>query len=235
MSNESEAAVGRLAVMDGALNQLLREIVTEIGVKSDDSKKVAEDLLQVVKSHPAPFSREMTEWLEGVVRAAGKRDVSGLTTGRAAQTLLAHAKSDAALLPHDVTAWLKRVYQAAIKRNTIMHAIAHDQCVICGNATRFAHKGKPVDRSAQAVASAVAEFRDLIDEGVKHARVISEALNERTKAAAVQEAAATSMVQSPRQVLIGHTLHHCANCSPGGKAITSVALPTAAAVLPPDS
>lgn len=88
------------------------------------------------------------------MRAAGKRDVSGLTTGRAAQALLAHAKSDAALLPRDVTAWLKRVYQAAIKRNTIMHAIAHDQCVICGNATRFAHKGKPVDRSAQAVASA---------------------------------------------------------------------------------
>jgi hypothetical protein len=55
MSNESDAAVGRLAVMDGALNQLLREIVTEIGVKSGDSKKVAEDLLQVVKSHPAPF------------------------------------------------------------------------------------------------------------------------------------------------------------------------------------
>lgn len=39
MSNESDAAVGRLAVMDGALNQLLREIVTEIGVKSGDSKE----------------------------------------------------------------------------------------------------------------------------------------------------------------------------------------------------
>jgi hypothetical protein len=235
MSKKSDAAVGRLAVMDGALNQLLREIVTEIGVKVGDSKKVAEDLLQVVKSHPSLFTKEMTEWLEGVVRAGGKRDVSGLTTGKAAQVLLAHAKSDAALLPHEVTAWLKRVDQAAIKRNTIMHAIAHDQCVICGNATRFAHKGKPVDRSAQAVAVAVAEFRDLVDEGVKHARVISEALNERTKAAATQEAAATSKIQSPRQVLIGQTMYRCANCSPGGKAITSVALPTAVAVLPPDS
>src|SRR5437660_12531124 len=115
MSKKSDAAVGRLAVMDGALNQLLCEIVIEIGVKVGNSKKVAEDLLQVVKSHPALFTRETTEWFEGVVRVAGKRDVSGPTTGRAAQALLAHAKSDAALLPHDVTAWLKRVDQAAIK------------------------------------------------------------------------------------------------------------------------
>lgn len=90
----------------------------------------------------------MTKWLEGVVRAAGKRDVSGLTTGRAAQALLAHAKRDAALVSHDVTAWLKRADQAAPKRNTITHAVARDQCVICGNASRFTHKGKPVDRSA---------------------------------------------------------------------------------------
>jgi hypothetical protein len=105
------------------------------------------------------------------------------------------------------TAWLKRADQAAPKRNTITHAVARDQCVICGNASRFTHKGKPVDRSAQAVAAA----------------------------AAAQEAVATGKIQSPRQVLIGQTLHRCANCSPGGNAITSVALPTAAALLPPES
>jgi len=158
MSKKSDAAVGRLAVMDGALNELLRDLVTEIGPEAGDSKKVAENLLQVAKSHPALFTKEMTKWLEG----------------------------------------------------------------------------KPVDRSAQAVAAAAAEFRDLIDEGVKHARVISEALNERAKAAA-QEAVATGKIQSPRQVLIGQTLHRCANCSPGGNAIISVALPTAAALLPPES
>ena len=50
--------------MDGALNQLLCEIVIEIGVKVGNSKKVGEDLLQVVKSHPALFTRETTEWFE---------------------------------------------------------------------------------------------------------------------------------------------------------------------------
>jgi hypothetical protein len=55
MSNESEAAVGRLAVMDGALNQLLREIVTEIGVKSGDSKKVARICSRSSRATPRLF------------------------------------------------------------------------------------------------------------------------------------------------------------------------------------
>jgi hypothetical protein len=193
MSKRSDAAVGRLAVMDGALNELLRDLVTEIT----------------------------------------GQDAKGLTTGKAAQTLLAHVKQDPALLTPDVTNWLKRADQAAQERNKVMHAVAQDQCVLCGNATRFEHKGKPVDRSAGTVAAVSAKFRDLIDEGVRHARDISEALNERTKAAAAQQAAATGKIQSPNQILIGQTLYRCANCSPGGKAITSVAGPSAVAVLPP--
>src|SRR6266550_425378 len=94
MSKKSDAAVGRLAVMDAALNELLRDLVSETGVEVGDSKKVAEDLLEVAKNHSALFTNEMTGWLEGVVKAAVKRDVSGLTTGRAAQALLAHAKFD---------------------------------------------------------------------------------------------------------------------------------------------
>jgi hypothetical protein len=193
MSKKSDAAVGRLAVMDGTLNDLLRDLITEI---------------------------------------TGRQDAADLTTGRAAQTLLAHAKHDPVLLKTDVTDWLKRTDQAAQERNKVMHAVARDQCVLCGNATRFEHRGKPVDRSAEAVAIVSSAFRDLIDEGVKHAREISQALNERQKSAAAQAASTSGKVQSPRQVLIGQTLFRCANCSPDGKAIVSVTLPTAVAVLP---
>jgi hypothetical protein len=193
MPKKSDAAVGRLAVMDGALNELLRDLVTE----------------------------------------TTGQGAEGLTTGRAAQTLLAHAKQDPALLTPDVTDWLKRTDQAAQERNKVMHAVAQDQCVLCGNATRFEHKGKTVDRSAGTVAAVSVEFRNLIDEGVRHARDISQALNERATAAAVQQAAAIGKIQSPKQILIGQTFHRCANCSPGGKAIFSLTGPSAVAVLPP--
>ncbi len=193
MSKKSDAAVGRLAIMDGALNELLRELVTEI---------------------------------TGV-------DATGLTTGNAAQALLSDVKHDSALLTPDVKDWLKRVIQAAAERNKVMHAVAQDQCVICGDATQFDHKGNPVDRSAAAVGKVWAEFKDLLDEGVRHASDISYTLNARAKTAAVKDAADTGTVQTPKQVLIGQTMHRCAKCSPGGKPITAVAGPTAAAILPP--
>jgi hypothetical protein len=49
----------------------------------------------------------------------------------------------------------------------------------------------------------------------------------------VQEATATGKIQSPKQILIGQSFYRCADCSPGGKAITSVIGPPAVAVLPP--
>jgi hypothetical protein len=95
MSKKSEAAVGCLAVMDGTLNDLLRDLVTVItGQDAKDS-----------------------------------------TTGKAARTLLGHAEQDRVLLMPDVTDWLKRTGQAAQERNKVMHAVAQDQCVLCGNAT----------------------------------------------------------------------------------------------------
>lgn len=193
MSKESDAAVGRLAVMDGVLNDLLRELVNE----------------------------------------TTGQDAEGLTTGKAAQVLLGHAKRDPALLTPDVTDWLKRVDQAAQARNKIMHAVARDQCVHCGNATRFEHKHQPVDRSAETVDAVANKFHELIDESVRYTRKISEILNERARADAAQEAAATGRILSPRQILIGQNFSRCENCSPGGNPITVVALPTAAAVLPP--
>jgi hypothetical protein len=193
MSKKSDAAVGRLAVMDAALNDLLRDLGAEIA-----------------------------GW-----------DAAGWTTGKAAMELLKRAKDDPELLGPDVRDWLKRAVQAAEERNKVMHAVARDQCVVCGNATVFEHKGRPVDRSAGAVAAVSTEFRDLIDEGVRHARDISRALNDRARAAAAREAVATGRAQSPKQLLVGQTLHRCANCSPGGSAIVSVSGPVVTVVLPP--
>ena len=105
MSTESDAAVGRLAVMDGTLNDLLRDLVGEIT----------------------------------------GQDAAGMTTGKAAKVLLGHVRGDRTLLTPEVSDWLKRVVKAAEKRNEAMHAVARDQCVLCGDATRFEHKGRPVD------------------------------------------------------------------------------------------
>jgi hypothetical protein len=160
-------------------------------------------------------------------------DATGLTTGKASQKLLGCLRNDTALLTPDVKDWLKRVIDAAERRNQIMHAVAQDQCVICGDATRFDHKGRTVDRSPAGVTAISAEFKDLIDEGVRHARDISRTLNERAVLTAAQAAAATGTVQAPGQVLIGQTILRCAKCSPGGKPILAISLPTAVAVRPP--
>ena len=182
MSTEFDAAVGRLAVMDGTLNDLLRDLVGEIIGES----------------------------------------AAAMTTGKAAQVLLGHARGDRELITPEVWDWLKRVVKGAEKRNEAMHAVARDQWVLCGDANRFEHKGHPVDRSASAVEAVSARFRDLIDEGVRHARGISDVLNDRARVAAVQAAAATGTIQTPKQVMIGQNLHRCAACSPGGGAITVV-------------
>jgi hypothetical protein len=60
-------------------------------------------------------------------------------------------------------------------------------------------------------------------------------LNDRARVAAVQAAAVTGTIQTPKQVMIGQNLHRCAACSPGGGAITVVPLPAAAVILPPES
>lgn len=158
MSTESDAAVGRLAVMDGTLNDLLRDLVGEIT----------------------------------------GQDAAGMTTGKAAQSLLGPAKGDRTLITPEVRDWLKRVVKAAETRNEAMHAVARDQCVLCGDATRFEHKGHQVDKSAATVDAVSARFRDLIDEGVRHARGISDALNGRARDLAVRDAAATGTIQTPR-------------------------------------
>jgi hypothetical protein len=158
-----------------------------------------------------------------------------MTTGKAAQFLLGHAKGDHALIRPEVRDWLRRVVKAAEERNEAMHAVARDQCLLCGDATRFEHRGRPVDGAASAVEAVSARFRDLIDEGVRHACRISDALNQRALDAATREAVATRTIQIPRQVMIGQNLHRCAACSPGGSAITVVPLPAATAILPPEN
>ena len=156
-----------------------------------------------------------------------------MTTGQATDRILALAKIDPSLFTSDVTDWLKRIKKAAEKRNNIVHALARDRCVMCGQATQFEHRGKLVDRSPLTVEKVVGEFTKLIGEGVKIAALISSRLNARVFVQAQASAKSKGKVQTPRQVLIGQNWHNCAQCSSTGVATTVIPLPTAVAVRPP--
>lgn len=78
MAKKSDAAVGRLAVMDGVLNELLRELVTETtgqDAKDLTTGKAAQALLGHAKRDSALLTPDVTDWLR---RAAATRP--GLST-----------------------------------------------------------------------------------------------------------------------------------------------------------
>ncbi len=75
MAKKSDAAVGRLAVMDGVLNELLRELVTETTGKDLTTGKAAQALLGHAKRDSALLTPDVTDWLR---RAAATRP--GLST-----------------------------------------------------------------------------------------------------------------------------------------------------------
>jgi hypothetical protein len=191
--DETNAAVGELAVADATLTDLLRDLLHEI---------------------------------------AGQ-DPGWVTTGQAADRLLRLAKSDPLLVTSQDADWLRRVKKASERRNSIIHAVASDRCASCGQATQFEHHGAPVDRSLAAIALLVDDFGSLISEGINTAYMISQRINAREVAKAKELVTATGRPQTPRQILIGQNWHLCAACGVGG-AKTTVALPTAVAVLPPD-
>jgi hypothetical protein len=177
----------------------------------------------------------LCDLLRDIFQEARGRNRGEMTTGTAADRLLALAKTDSSLLTPDVTDWLKRVKKAAEKRNKLVHAIARDRCVMCGRATRFEHRGVPVDRSPGGVGQVTSEFTALINEGVQVAALISARLNAREVAQAQTLAVSTGNVQAPKQILIGQNWYRCATCSDNGVGKVSVTLPTVVAVLPPQS
>lgn len=75
MAKKSDAAVGRLAVIDGVLNELLRELVTETTGKDLTTGKAAQALLGHAKRDSALLTPDVTDWLR---RAAATRP--GLST-----------------------------------------------------------------------------------------------------------------------------------------------------------
>lgn len=78
------------------------------------------------------------------------------------------------------------------------------------------------------------EFKELFDDGVRHARGISDTLNARALAAAAKAAADTGTAQAPTtQVMIGQSFNRCARCSPGRKPVTVVSVPAPAFAVPP--
>ena len=66
-----------------------------------------------------------------------KKISQSLPTGRAARLVEKQVACYADLFPDQFGAWLEQVVTATDMRNKIMHAVAVDTCVECGNATLF--------------------------------------------------------------------------------------------------
>lgn len=84
MSKKSDAAVGRLAVMEGVLNHLLRELVTETTVqdaKDLTTGKAAQALLGHAKHDSALLTPDVTDWLKRGAPAPAKGYPNGSKTG----------------------------------------------------------------------------------------------------------------------------------------------------------
>lgn len=95
----------------------------------------------------------------GIVREPG----IGLTTGRAVRNLETNLGHEAALATAALTTWIAGIKDVVDRRDRIVHAIALNQCMNCGEATMFRHprSGEAVDRDPQAVAAVEERYGDL--------------------------------------------------------------------------
>ena len=114
-----------------------------------------------------------------------------------------------------------------------MHAISLNQCMNCGNATKFRHprSGDEVDRSPEAIASVVNRYDHLRTDGLPLAQELSAAVNQRIYVEAKKRANATNEIQNPPQVYPGHVEHLCAICT-DDRARTVVHVGPAISVIP---
>lgn len=157
------------------------------------------------------------------------------TTGQRAKRLLGALKDGERYpgLPDvdGLRAWAIHVVEAAEDRNRIVHALALDRCVRCGDATRFGHNGKPVDRSDAAALQLTNHIRGLLTQGLAVGMGVSGWIN----AAYLAMAKEFPAEGNPPQVAVGGILHWCPKCSGNGKSRLVARVPAAIAILPAGS
>jgi len=157
----------------------------------------------------------------------------GVTTGKAAERLARELRHEAALASAALVNWIAQVAEVTEHRNRVVHAIALNQCMKCGEATMFRHpaSGDDVDRSPEAVASVVMRYEALRADGLALVTELSEAVNQRIFVEAKKIANATDEIQNPPQIYPHHVEHLCPTCT-GERGSTVVHLGTAVAVIP---
>jgi hypothetical protein len=87
------------------------------------------------------------------------------------------------------------------RRDRVVHAIALNQCMNCGEATMFRHprSGKDVDRGLEAVAAIEERYSDLRAQGLPLATELSKAVNDRIFVEAKRIANEIDETQNPPQ------------------------------------
>jgi hypothetical protein len=158
----------------------------------------------------------------------------GLTTGSAARKLETELGHEAALDTDALTTWVADVKDVVRRRDRVVHAIALDQCLNCGDATKFRHprSGEDVDRGPEAEAAIDKSYSDLRAQGLPLATELSKAVNDRILVEANRIANETDEIQNPPQIYPHHVEHLCAACKGGERGQTTVHVGTAIAVIP---
>jgi hypothetical protein len=202
--------IGNLALADTALSELVIEMLRMLTYA---------DLFTPVEDRATPDS--------------------GLTTKQAAQQAQRVLKNDRRLFPDDanVHEWLDEVLAVSEKRNRIMHAVALNRCVECGNATLFQHprSGTFVDRSDEAVQALIDRLLDLREQGVKVAEQIARHVNRRIFIGAKVLANDTGEAVVPETVMPRQTEHTCGDCNGDGRATATLRVNLGGIEVPPDS
>jgi len=157
----------------------------------------------------------------------------GWTTSRAAKELQKGLTREAAFASPALVRWIADVQEVVERRDRVIHAIALNQCMSCGDATMFRHprSGDDVDRSPSGVAAVVQRYDHLRADGLPLAQELSAAVNQRIYIEARKMANATDEIQAPPQIYPRHVEHLCAACT-GGRGSTVVHVGTAIAVIP---
>lgn len=158
---------------------------------------------------------------------------SGQTTQRMASKLERELAEEPALASKDLMTWIEDVVSVASDRDRIVHAVALDQCLSCGQASMFRHprSEERVDRSPEAVAAIRARYEDLRGRAIPLATALADAVNDRILRHAKRIANDQDQIQNPPQASPRLAEHVCAACS-GKPGRTRVAVGTAREVIP---
>jgi hypothetical protein len=143
-------------------------------------------------------------------------------------------EDDPGLFGDTAGSWLADIVAATDVRNELLHAVALNQCDVCGAASRFVHprSGNEVNRSDEAVRELTAQLWSLREEGKSVAVRIGELVNARIVAYAKRVANTTGEIQNPPQVSPQLLTRRCSRCDGNGTGSATHTLGTAVEVWP---